>query len=112
MRDPGDAGAPGVAEIQRGKMSIRVMVAGLNQNALVALLDAVSTDLVLHYKGVSGANEKVTIKSAIFTNFDGPVQVPDKDTGGTLQRFAVSGEAEFGETDTFATMIVFAADAT
>ncbi len=110
MIDQGDAAAPGPAEVQNGKNNLTVQVFGLNQNTLLALLAAASADLVLKTKGLSGANEKVTVKSVKFTRFLGAVNVPRPDGGGTTQAYGIEGIAEWGASDTWATMLVFAAD--
>jgi len=109
-RDPGDAGAPGTEETQLTDRRILVTLYGKELAALTALLGAAAANLVLGYTGAAGANEKLTLKNVAFTEVGQGLALPAKDAGGNAPVAAVRGEAEWGVSDTFALMIVAAAD--
>ena len=108
--DQGGANATGRAGSATTKRGVEVEIYGTNYAALLALIGATAANLVLGTLGAAGANEKITIKNVYFVEPIGPIEVPEKDTGGKLQMSGVKGIACWGSADTFATMIVAAAD--
>ena len=108
--DPGDAAALGPAEVQvGGGFGIGVQVFGVNPIDLLALIGAVAENVVIGIKAEAGANEKITVKSVVFTGEIAAMEIPRNDAGGPIAPHGVQGIAEMGPTDTIATMIVKAA---
>jgi len=108
--DPGDAAAPGVAEVQvGGGITIGVQVFGVNPIDLLALIGEASGNVVIGIKAEAGANEKITVKSVVFTGEISAMEIPRNDQGGPIAPHGVQGIAEMGVEDTIATMIVKAA---
>jgi hypothetical protein len=108
--DQGDASAPGPSDAVITDRRLRVQVMGTDWSELIALVGATAANLVLQITGASGANEKITIKNVYFSEIPSQIDLPEKDAGGKLPTVAITGEALWGSTDTFATMIVGAAD--
>ncbi len=110
ITDPGDAAAPGPAEHQPAYRRIYVTIYGTNYNALAALLDDGAANGVGYTKGPNGANEKVTFKNLHFIEAPQEFTVNAPDAGGMVSMWGVRGECELGDSDTLATMIVWASD--
>jgi len=108
--DPGGAGAPGDAESLVTHQSLRVTLYGTDLVALLALVGAAAANLVIGTKGAAGANEKLTFKNVYFDAVPQGMNVPKKDAPGTIPGAAITGTAQWGSDDTFATMLVAAAD--
>ena len=109
--DPGDAGAPGPAEVQVGSgFGIGVQVFGINPIDLLALIGAVAANVVVGIKAEAGANEKITVKSVMFTGEIAPMEIPRNDQGGPIAPHGVQGIAEMGASDTIALMITKTTD--
>jgi hypothetical protein len=109
--DPGDAamaGGPEKVLLQRQRIDVELY--GNNPNALRALVAATAANLVIGQKGEAGANEKHTIKNVYFTDFTGPLEIRDPDSGGPIPMYGVRGTAEWGAADTLALMWLTAAD--
>ncbi len=109
--DQGAAGSTGRAGTLVTDRGVMVELYGTNYAALIALLGATAANLVLGTEGLAGANEKLTIKNVYFVEAIAAIEIPEKDTGGKLAPFGVRGIALWGGADTFALMIVAAADA-
>jgi len=110
VEDPGDAGSPGPAESIVTNKRVDVVVYGKSYNDLLALVGATAADVVLGIVGAAGADEKITIKDVYFNSVPSEISVPPKDAGGQAPTCAIRGSAKWGADDTFATMIVAAAD--
>lgn len=109
--DPGSAGDAGDAETLVTHMSLGVTVFGTDYAALLALVGATVANLILGTSGAAGALEKITIKNVYFDGVPQAMDLPKKDGPGTIAGFGVTGTAQWGTADTFATMLVAAADA-
>jgi len=109
--DPGDAGAPGPAEVQvGGGITITVQVFGVNPIDLLALIGATAENMVIGIKAEDGGNEKITVKSVAFTGEIAALEIPRNDQGGPIAPHGVQGIAEMGANDTIALMITKTAD--
>ncbi len=109
-RDPGGAGSPGVAETMVNDSGVDVILWGMDYAALLALIGAAAANLVLGIKGVAGANEKITIKNVYFDSVPTQIELKAKDAGGNVPTCSVKGTAQWGTDDTFALMVLAAAD--
>ena len=110
MVDPGDAGSVGPAETQVTDKGVSVEVYG---NELVSLLAAVgiaAANVVIGVAVATGTSNKITIKNVVFDEIVSGQDVPAKDAGGKLPTCGIRGTAQWGAEDTFATMVVEAAD--
>ena len=110
MMAPGDAGSTGPEDHTVTDRFLAVTLIGTDYAALLALVGAQPANLVIGTTGTAGASEMLTIKNVIFTSVPSEVTIPDKDAGDVIQGFAVIGKCNWGAEDTFATMIVAAAD--
>ncbi len=108
--DQGDAGSPGPADAMVPDKGLRVNVYGKDYAALLALVGAVAANVVIGTYGAAAALEKHTIKNVMFTGIMSEISIPEKDSGGKLAPFGVSGIALWGAEDTFALMVVAAVD--
>lgn len=108
--DPGDAGEPGTVETVVTHRDVRPMIYGQDFEALLALVEATAADLVVKFKGAGGVNKKTTIKSVYFDEVPQEIAAKAKDAGGKVSIFAIRGTAQWGASDTLATMIVTAND--
>lgn len=79
--------------------------------AMLAKIGAAAANLVVGIKHIDGTNEKLTLKNVRFVEPGGPLELPRKDVAGNLTPFGIRGMCEWGAADTFATMMVAAADA-
>lgn len=112
VTDPGDADAPGPVEVQAGVPGdIRVRVFGTNPIDLLAYIGSAAENIVVGIKAEEGANEKVTVKNVVFTQPVGPIRIKAPDEGGIVTVYGVQGRCEWGDADSYALMIVKAADA-
>lgn len=111
ITDPGDAGAPGPAEVQIGHRAKQVTLYSHNRNALRALYGASAAAVVLQTKGSAGANEKCTLKLVFFASPVSEYQVIRPDQPGQVSMWGIRGECIWGASDTDALMEVWAADA-
>ena len=109
--DPGDAAAPGIAEIQITHRSKQVTVYGFNRNALRALHGAAAAALVLGTLGLAGALEKCTLKKVFFGDPVGEFTIQRPDQPGTVTLWGIRGECIWAAGDTDAAMELWAADA-
>jgi len=91
--------------------NIRVRLFGHNQVALTGLFEDAAADTVIDTIGLAGALEKATIKSVNYIDAVADVDIPERDGGGKVAPFGIEGVAHFGDADTLALMIVWAADA-
>ena len=110
-KDQGAAGSTGRADTLVTDRGITVEVFGTDFAALTALIGATAANLVIGTEGAAGANEKLTIKNVYFVQSIAAVEIPAKDEGGKLAPFGVRGIGLWGDSDTFALMLVPAADA-
>jgi hypothetical protein len=108
--DSGDAEFAGDAEVQCNHHSLPVTVYTKSLNGAMTAIAAAAGALVLQTKGAGAANEKITIKSVKFFDFD-RVVIPAHDDGGGVQAFAITGQGLWATGDTPALMIVAASDA-
>jgi hypothetical protein len=108
--DPGDAAAPGIAEVLIGHRAKQVTIYAHNRNSLRSLYGAAAAAIVLGVKGSSGANEKCTLKSVFFADPVGEFQVQRPDQPGTVSMWGIRGECIWAADDTDALMEVWAAD--
>jgi len=90
---------------------VRVRLFGHNQNALIALIGDAADDVVVQAIGAAGALEKCTVKDVMLTTILSDVDIPERDGGGKVAPFGIEGPALFGDSDTLATMMVWAAGA-
>jgi len=110
--DPGDAAAPGPAEVQvGGGAGVRVELYGVNPIDLLALVGAASANVVIGIKAEDGANELITVKSVVFAGEIAAMEIPRNDQGGPIAPYGVFGLAEWGAADTYALMITKTAEA-
>ncbi|HUW99676.1 MAG TPA: hypothetical protein VMY35_01755 [Phycisphaerae bacterium] len=103
--DPGPAGSPGDADEITTQKVILVTIFAMDEDELVALLDATAANLVLGYYGEAGAAKTKTVKNVKFTKPPSPV-APAKDSGIPAGAFAITGRAQWGAADTWALMVV------
>jgi len=109
--DPGGAGAPGPAEVQvGGGIAIGVQIFGVNPIDLLALIGATAENMVIGIKAEDGGNEKITVKSVMFTGEIAAMEIPRNDAGGPIAPHGVQGIAEMGASDTIALMITKTTD--
>jgi len=109
--DPGGADAKGPEEIQAGIAGdVTVRIFGVNPIDLLALLGSAAENVILKIKGAAGANKIITIKSVLFYRSIGTIRVAAPDGGGMVTMWGIEGRAKWGGSDTYALMIVMAAD--
>jgi len=101
----------GVEDVAVVGYDVRVRLFGHDQNALIGLIADAANDAVIDTVGEAGALEKVTVKDVMFTGILTDVDIPERDGGGKVAPFGIEGPALFGDSDTLATMLVWAADA-
>ncbi len=103
--DPGPAGSPGLVDEQVTDRGIAVTVWAEDPDELMALVEAAAANFVGGFIGEAGASKTVTVKNVAFND---PAQVspPPKDSGSPVQVHSITGRAQWGSTDTWATMLV------
>jgi len=111
IQDPGDAGSPGPADHGTTHKSLGVTLFGRDFAAMLALVGAAAANLVVGIQGAASANEKITIKNVVFTGVPSGLMIPANDAGGQIPGFAISGQCNWGASDTFALMVLASADA-
>lgn len=105
--DVGPAGSPGPADEITTHKDIIVTIFAMDEDELVALLDATAANAVLGYYGEAGAAKTKTVKNVKFTQPPSPA-APPKDSGVPAGAFAIAGRAQWGAADTWALMVVTA----
>jgi hypothetical protein len=108
--DPGGAGDPGDREHLVTKKGLGVTIFGNDYTALLALVGSAAANIVIGTYGAAGALEKLTVKNVKFVGVPQAIDIPENDAGGKIGKFAIHGDCEWANSDTFATMLVAAAD--
>jgi len=108
--DPGDAAAPGEVEKVITQYRLGVTVYSQDDMVLLGLIGAAAANLVCGYKGAGGTLKKRTFKNVQFTG-GVAANAKARDAGGNVPAFSLTGDAEWGDADTVALMIVDAEDA-
>ena len=108
--DPGTGGSPGPAGSVIGKKTLTINVYGVDLVVLLALVGATAANGVAGIVGTAGANEKLTFKNLYFNSVPQAMNIPADDQGGSVAGFGISGDCQWGASDTFPLMIVAAAD--
>lgn len=111
VSDPGEAGTTGRQATRAVSGRINIEVYGHSYAALLTLLDAAAANAVLGYQDAGGNNRKITAKNAKGYEILSDLEIPAKDSGGKIAEFGVRLECLGGTEDTWATMLVDAADA-
>lgn len=107
--DQGDAGSPGDADVVVTNKHMAVAAYGKDFAELLALIGATAANAVFGIIGAAGASEMITVKNVMWNQAINPIDIPEKDSGGKIAPFGISGVAAWAAEDTFATMIVGAA---
>lgn len=108
--DGGDAAEPGTVETLVTHRDIAVILYGQDYAVLLGLVEDAAADVVLLFKGAGGSNRKKTVKNVYFDTTPQQIAAKAKDAGGPVSMFSVQGTAQWGASDTIATMIVDAVD--
>ncbi len=108
--DQGAAGSPGDADVMVTNRHVAVALYGTDYAALLALVGVAAANQIFGTYGAAAALEKITVKNVTWTNVINPIDIPEKDSGGKLAPFGISGIAAFSAEDTFALMILGASD--
>jgi hypothetical protein len=89
---------------------LAVTLFGLSLPALLALLSAAKSSVVLGLIAGDGSLEKHTLTNVKFDEAVGTVEIPEADAGGKIAPFAVRGHVGWGVNDTLATVWTWAVD--
>jgi len=108
--DPGGAGDPGDREHIVTRRGLGVTIFGNDYTALLALVASAPANIVIGTYGAAGALEKLTVKNVKFVGVPQAIDIPENDSGGKIGKFAIQGQCEWGTSDTFALMLVAAAE--
>ena len=109
--DPGPAGTPGQSESVVVDRGLGVSLFGHDMPTLLALVGTAKATIILQIYGPAGALQKLTLTNVYWNEVLGEMSVPAKDGGGKVPAFGIRGEVEWGANDTFAAVLVAAADA-
>lgn len=109
--DLGPAGATGRAASQVSYRGLGVELYLRDIAAAAALLEAAKATLVIQTIGSGGGNEKITLTNVKFLEGSAPLELAEKDQAGKAGVIGIKGIVLWGANDTFATVMVAAADA-
>ncbi len=105
--DPGPAGSPGMAVEVVTDRSIEIELVGMDPSELNGRVEAAAGNLALTYKNELGATATATYKNVQFNDPPGELSLEAKDAGGKAGQQSIKGKAQWGLSDTWATMEVF-----
>lgn len=108
VADPGVAGSPGQADEQVTDRRIEVTVIAMDPAELMGLVEDAAANFVGGYVKEAGGAGTVTIKNVKFNDPPQEISFPAKDGGGSVQAFSITGRAQWGASDTWALMMVYA----
>ena len=109
VTDPGPAGNPGEAGQMVSARRVKVSVDFLSLIEALGWLEQAKGSFTGFFKGVGGTNEKVVVTNVVFTDGPSEVTINAQDGGGKVPVFRISGYAQWGSADTWASVIAFSA---
>lgn len=99
--DPGDAAAPGVADVVVTYYELAVELYGLDYSEMLGFLGASAGDVVLGLEGAAGADQTITLASVYLDTILAPVRYAAPDSGGAVEACGVGGRVNFTSGQTF-----------